>query len=558
MAEGKGIAGIISCWGYGYSVRMRINGKDAGLAGGGSEGARVFSPEHEMYGEAPPAIREKLFILKEGKNEISVEFRKASENESEYLQIAIELEGYPAPVFLLHSRSKASGTLKSGVEMHAAAPEGFRPIFITDAGQDGGAFVHVEASNCSVTPSLNGREGMTLMMRGQVVLDNLNPGKNELALRYSGTSGEELKLALVCPKWMKVITRKIADETEKTETFSFSTQGVGRASAAKPAGEASGKASAAMTGDSPAGQASGAGAGGHGKALGMLKSPDALTRFSGASMLREAVEKGEDIGFAESALVAALSDKDEDARNAAARVLAAYYGGKKQWAGIERLLQHARGDVRASALYKLGDFISQFDIQSDTPGVMKALTDNDFDLRKEAAVFFEKASAQGMDIGFALEGLRKAAIYGDERVKEAAENARKTQEMRNAPGNRCPRCMDCETGFGPGNAAKCFGDMALIIKSISCCGGDVTHKVVRCSACKKHYLSTYFDHSDTGHGQQSIRLVGKEDAERIAAEFKKCPNPEFRMCKCDVHMKYLKDEKVPVKGELKYSFEDKE
>ncbi len=125
-------------------------------------------------------------------------------------------------------------------------------------------------------------------------------------------------------------------------------------------------------------------------------------------------------------------------------------------------------------------------------------------------------------------------------------------------GTQCRDCLDCEAGLGPGDAKKSLENMALIIKSISCCGGDVTHRVFRCSACGKHYLSTYFDHSDTGHGQFSISLIGKDDAERIAAGFKKCPSPEFRLCKCDVHMGYLKDERVSVKGVLKYSAEDKD
>jgi hypothetical protein len=543
MADGKGIAGAISCWGYGYSVRMIINGKDVGLAGGGSEGKRIFSPEHELFSQAPPAMREKIFILRDGKNEVSVEFKKAADNESEYLQIAIELEGYPAPVYLIHSRSKASGSVKSSVEMHATAPNGFRPALITDAGEGGGVFVHVEASNCSVTPSLNGKEGMALMMRGQVVLDNLKPGQNELTVRYSGTGGEELRLAIITPEWVKLIERKIADDSEKTETFAFNSPGTGNAPAATPGGASAGEATPAAPG-------------GAGKALEMLKSSDALTRFGGAAMLRETSEGGGDIGFAESALIAALSDKDDDARTAAARVLAAFYCTKKRWAEVNKLLGHPRGDVRASVLYKLCEFAGQFGIQSDIPNIAKALDDADFDVRKEAALFFEKASAKGVDISFALPGLKKAAIYGDERMKEAATNAIHTAEMRKEGGGRCPKCLDCATGFGPGDAAKCFTESALIIKSISCCGGDVTHKVQGCSACGKRYLSTYFDHSDTGHGQFSISLIGREDAERIAAEFKKCPNPEWRLCKCNVHMAYLKDEKVPVKGELKYSFED--
>jgi hypothetical protein len=411
-------------------------------------------------------------------------------------------------------------------------------------GENQAAFVHVDASNCSVTPVLNGKEGMALFMRGQVVLDNLNRGENELSVRYSGTPGEELRLSLISPEWVKIITRKIADESEKIETFAFNAQGKGQATAAKSGGEGD-QALVSVTG-------------GAGAPLEMLKCSDALKRFGATAMLREAMERGEDIGFAESALNEALSDKDMDSRTAAARLLSSFYGRKRMWVDINKMLEHARGDVRSSVLGKLEDFAGDFDIRADIPNVIKALDYHDFEVRAAAAGFFEKASAKGIDISFAIPGLKKAAIYGDERVKEKVGNALKAHEFRKEPGRRCTHCFDCETGLGIISESKCLEDLALIIKSISCCGGDVTNRVFRCSGCGKHYLSTYFDHSDSGHGQFSISLIGKEDAERIAAEFKKCPKPEWRLCKCEVHMGYLKEERVPIKGELKYSVEDKD
>jgi hypothetical protein len=289
-----------------------------------------------------------------------------------------------------------------------------------------------------------------------------------------------------------------------------------------------------------------------------LKSADAVERLLAAGALRDAVAAGEDIGAAEGALKGALADKDADVRASAARVLTDFYGRRKAWKEINALLADARGDVRASVFYKLAGFAGSFDIRTDIPNIIKSLDDQDFETRKEAALFFEKAAANGLDISFAIPGLKRAAAYGDERVKEAVSNAIRTSEMRKQSGGRCGTCLDCETGFGPGDASRSFEGLALIIKSISCCGGDVTHRVIRCSKCGKHYLSTYFDHSDTGHGQFSISLIGKDDAMRIAAELKKCPNPEWRLCKCEVHTGYLKDERVPVKGELKYSAKDKD
>ena len=222
MANDKGIAGTVSCWGYGYVVKMLVNGKDIGMSGGKSEGKRLFSKEHEMYAEAPPEIRDRLFILKEGANEIEVEFSKASGKAEDYLQISVELADCPAPVFLLHSRSKASAKIKCSVTMQAKVPSDFRPVFISDQGENRVAFVHVGTMNSTLTPALNGKEGMTLSgMPGQVVLENVKPGKNELSVRYKGEPGEELGFAVVSPEWAKFFVRKISDNAEKTETFAF-------------------------------------------------------------------------------------------------------------------------------------------------------------------------------------------------------------------------------------------------------------------------------------------------------------------------------------------------
>ena len=222
MAQSKGIAGALSCWGYGYKAKVLINGKDVGMIGGKSENLRLFSKEHEMYADAPPKIRERLFILKEGDNGISVEFTKASGKESDYLQISLEIEDYPAPVFLLHSRVKPSGGCIGVVKLAESAPKDFKPLFITD--QDGGksVFLHVGTPGCTVTPILNGKEAMTLsLMPGQVVLDNVKPGKNELVARYSGDAGGELQFALMTPEWFRSFVRKIQDDAEKEESFVF-------------------------------------------------------------------------------------------------------------------------------------------------------------------------------------------------------------------------------------------------------------------------------------------------------------------------------------------------
>jgi hypothetical protein len=287
-----------------------------------------------------------------------------------------------------------------------------------------------------------------------------------------------------------------------------------------------------------------------------LKSTVALDRLLAVGALREAAEKGEDISYAKDALIGLLSDKDGDTRASAARVLTDFYGRKKQWKEIDALLAYKFGNVRGSALYVLERFAGSFGF-SDMPNLMKSIDDADYEVRESAAGFFEKAAGKGVDISSAIPGLKRMAIYGDERMKERVGNAIKSFELGKQPGKGCKGCFDCESGIVPGDDSKSLENMAFIIKPISCCAGDVSHRVFRCRSCGKHYLSTYFDHSDSGHGQFSILMISKEDAERIADTLKRCPDPESRLCKCEVHTGYLKDERVPVKGELKYSVEDK-
>jgi len=304
------------------------------------------------------------------------------------------------------------------------------------------------------------------------------------------------------------------------------------------------------------------------EALGKLGNADANVRYGALAAIGEAAERGEDIAPAEGAVVKALEDRDADVRQKAARLLTSIYGKAGQWDRLNALLMHPRGDVRASALGAADVFIGKFDMQKDLPALLKAADDSDFEMRSEAARFFEKASAAGQDISFAIPGLKKMAIYGDDRMKERAANALKNAELRKggtggaggAGGSAglCQKCLGCSTGIGPGEAAGCFIDEALIIKSISCCAGDVTHRVFRCTACGRRYLSTYFDHSDSGHGQLSIYVISDGDAARITAEFGKCPSQQWKGCKCQAHMEYLKDERVPVQGSLAYNFEDKD
>ncbi len=62
--------------GYGYTVKVTINGVDIGMKGGQSESKRLFNTDHPMASEATPEIRAQLFVLKSGENTLHLECSK--------------------------------------------------------------------------------------------------------------------------------------------------------------------------------------------------------------------------------------------------------------------------------------------------------------------------------------------------------------------------------------------------------------------------------------------------------------------------------------------------
>ena len=223
VAGPNDLMGILSSDGYGYKVKVLINGNATTIEGGQSESLRLFRRAHEMVKRLPPEMRKRLAILKDGKNQIQVEFTKEGK-ELETLRVSLELGDYPAPVFLLFSRSKKSGKADTRVALQKVPPENFRPVYVSDEGENRSAFVHVSTMGTTVTPVLNGRQEMTLGMMGSVPLENVQSGKNELVIKYEGNPAEakELRYAIVTPEWVKFNVRKITDRSEKSETFTFS------------------------------------------------------------------------------------------------------------------------------------------------------------------------------------------------------------------------------------------------------------------------------------------------------------------------------------------------
>ncbi len=217
-----GIAGSLSCWAYGYRVRILINGSDVGITGGKSESRRLFSSGHEMLMSPSAEASKGSFVLRPGGNLVAIEFSRLPDRKDDRLEVSLEVEGYPAPLLFLRTRSNLPGRIEKTVAIDRAAPDGFKPLLITDEGDERSVLVHLSTVNCSLTPTLNGKEGMTISgLPGSVLLDGIRPGENQLSIKYSGEADKEMKFAIITPEWTRFLVRKAEDCSEKGESFTF-------------------------------------------------------------------------------------------------------------------------------------------------------------------------------------------------------------------------------------------------------------------------------------------------------------------------------------------------
>lgn len=212
----------LSCFGYGYKLKVLVNGVDVGVAGGKSENRRLFAADSPMASQAPPEARKKSFVLKKGENTISIEFTKQSDDKNDRMEVSLEMDGYPAPLFFLQGRSKPSGKVENSFVVSDVPPADFKPVFVTDQGDGKAVLVHMSSLSTSMTPVLNGKSGMTISdMPGTTVLDNIVSGKNELVLKYSGKPGVEAKFCVVTPEGVEFLAKKITSPSEASESFQF-------------------------------------------------------------------------------------------------------------------------------------------------------------------------------------------------------------------------------------------------------------------------------------------------------------------------------------------------
>ena len=115
--------------GYGYKVKVTVNGYDAGVEGGKSEGRRLFNKASEMAAQAPPAARAKNFVLVPGVNDVVIEYTKVDPG-NDSLEITMQAENYPQPVLTLVSKTRQSDKLALKVRIDAKPAADFKPIVI--------------------------------------------------------------------------------------------------------------------------------------------------------------------------------------------------------------------------------------------------------------------------------------------------------------------------------------------------------------------------------------------------------------------------------------------
>ena len=127
------INGFIDCFGYGYRVRVLINGTAINVIHGeGQQATRLFSADHPMAAKTP-ADKKDIFILREGENTLQVEFVRLKGAQSP-LQVKLEIPGrYAVPLFHLTTSTTDSAMIRKTVRIEKKMPAKFTTIAVTDS-----------------------------------------------------------------------------------------------------------------------------------------------------------------------------------------------------------------------------------------------------------------------------------------------------------------------------------------------------------------------------------------------------------------------------------------
>ena len=132
MSEGDQIKGFIDSFGYGYEVRVAINGTAIPvIKGQGQQATRLFSIDHPMR-ESAPVEQQNIFVLREGENTLLIEFRKVEDTDVP-LQVTLEVpDRYAKPLFHLKTVLHKSGKVEQKFFIEKTMPENFETIEVTD------------------------------------------------------------------------------------------------------------------------------------------------------------------------------------------------------------------------------------------------------------------------------------------------------------------------------------------------------------------------------------------------------------------------------------------
>lgn len=211
---------ILSCFGYGYKAGVLINGAETNIRGEKSEEMRLFYESSKLASEAPAAIK-KFFLLNKGENRIQAEFEKTGASGG--LTLYVWLESEPVPSFFLHTRNKDRGRLDKKFIMKSPLPKDFRPVVISDAGENKAVLIFV-ANPAVVEATLNDKSGPYIGGTiGPIVMENVKSGKNDLTVTYQAdpTATKEIRIGIVTPEWTRFISKKVTGTTVTTEKFIF-------------------------------------------------------------------------------------------------------------------------------------------------------------------------------------------------------------------------------------------------------------------------------------------------------------------------------------------------
>ena len=123
---------VLSVMGYGYTVKVLVNGSDTGITGGKSQSMRLFNKGHPWIVKAPPEMRTRYFVLVPGVNEVTVEFTREPKADNT-LTVEVQAEGYPAPLLEITHRQTATAKHVVKLQIEPKAPKNFKPVILGDA-----------------------------------------------------------------------------------------------------------------------------------------------------------------------------------------------------------------------------------------------------------------------------------------------------------------------------------------------------------------------------------------------------------------------------------------